>query len=173
MLNSVTVQDTVFNLQCCVINHPVLKESVELLYLIGRVVVFRSVDLRNRVGTCDEHAEWYAEDLQLGIRKSISDVDDGFDFWYERGNSTKTTVTFPNGKKVVPLDANPIMIMIISAMMDSKVSADEIRKGLNSYGVTFEDIFGQGVKIEKNYIGGWSFKRDDQFLDVGKAIRRL
>lgn len=65
-----------------------------------------------------------------------------------------------------------ITISLLTALLEGRVSGDDIWKGLRSSGIDLNRIFPNGVKLTHNYLGGWDVDGED-CSDIADFVNTL
>lgn len=161
------------DLEQTVFNHPDLKESCELLFLHGDDVVFRTVD-KHTVGEYGEYDKqhWYSQSLSGGKPRFIMQSHE-YDGTRYNPNDNNDKLYMRDGVPWPVNTRNGVICSTVAAMLQSNVSADEIRKGLASLGVDMQSLYPGSYKLERNYLGGWSIKLDGGSSSVEDFLVRL
>lgn len=160
-------------------NHPGLKEAVELLVQHEDWVLFRTV--RRYICGSYEKQRWYITNLSTGESFPVADspnfgghlkgahIYDG-ELNFHDAESDAIVV---DGVEYSATDSRKMVTIAIKSLVESQVSGDEIRKGLESSGVAMNSLYSTNYKLEKNYNGGWKVVTATGDHSVADFLARL
>lgn len=159
----------VTDLQETVVTHPELKKPVALLYQIGTLVFLRELetsDMNGHIAT-----KHYIHDLSTGLSKQSGDERDPhwLDYHYHSISDDSKKFALYGGE--MPIKKCSIeRLRVIKQMIESKVSADELWKGINVSLPYLSDVW-KDIKLVKNHLGGWEVINKE--LDIPLPMNRF